>query len=131
MNNDKLDITKPMQTRDGKYKVELVADLRHIEGLDPGEVLIMRLIGSGGTSEIYTYYADGRLYDAEHDRDIVNAPPMHTRWVVWFRTPEGVEADMWGEKPTFVVGNPRCEGSPYTILHIQEITYTEQGNKDD
>ena len=75
-----LDITKPVQTRDGN-PVRLVCTDRK------GKYSLIGLVQKGAAETIHTWSTDGSRFDipGTSDTDLVNAPIMHHGWINLFR----------------------------------------------
>jgi hypothetical protein len=72
---NELDLTKPMQTRDGGY------DAEHIYTFS-NEGLLFAIKNADGKEGVVERLADGRVYDNTDDKmDIINAPQETVVWM--------------------------------------------------
>jgi hypothetical protein len=73
----KLDITQPVQTRDGR-KARIIC---HDANSD--EAIIALVADEGGIEHALSYYLDGRwVLRRESGADLINVPQKHTVWAV-------------------------------------------------
>lgn len=84
----KLDLTKPVSTRDGRKVRVLCTDLK---GVHPIVGVVTR---ADGEEVVLTWLPDGRLsFNVACPGDLINVPERHVRWVNVYR---GLDGRMWG-----------------------------------
>ncbi len=123
-----LDLTKPVQTRDGRKVRILCTDRKHTNK-EYGPVVGL-ITQKDGNETYQSWFLDGRLYGDQGadrgrktDQDLVNSPTVHTRWVVFYTSPafSGIRDELYRSKP-----NTSLWSEDINVLSVQEITYTEE-----
>lgn len=77
-----LDLTRPVQTRDGRPARIISTDLKS------DWPLVAAVTYADGRENLFTYRMDGKIdVGASFNFDLVNKPYVHERWEVWEQFP--------------------------------------------
>lgn len=90
------DLTKPVQTRDGRMARVLATDLLGADSGGPGyegsyDTVVVAVTQENGRETVYTYQPNGRYWtgSSDIDLDLVNVPEKDERFVNVYRTEKG------------------------------------------